>query len=276
MEAAKAKRPWMGRGWMLQYLLAGDPIFTAGRWDWWLSVEGIPEGPIPYLGFVSPSFDTEPVDLKDKIPVKFGRLTPDGAYRHLRGLLDKMGDSWGSLRFLMEWLAYGLGVEDEMPTGEPDESHEMLYREFQLPRLQAARADVFGRLFSENIGGGWNPNAFFPTPANVIECMVQMTMHDGMDKIDSVCDPCCGTGRMLLHASNYSVNLWGMDIDRMCVLATKINAALFMPWLIAPKLDRGIQDPDETSKTRVAQGHPPLPKQFRTEKNGQLLLFEEV
>lgn len=50
----------------------------------------------------------------------------------------------------------------------------------------------------------------------------------------SVMDPSVGTGRFLMYASNYSLNLYGQDIDRTCVMATKINAYLYMPWLIRP------------------------------------------
>ncbi len=42
------------------------------------------------------------------------------------------------------------------------------------------------------------------------------------------------SGRMLLHASNYSLNLWGQDIDPLAVAMCKINGALYAPWLTFP------------------------------------------
>ena len=50
----------------------------------------------------------------------------------------------------------------------------------------------------------------------------------------SVCDPCVGSGRMLLHASNLSLNLWGQDIDSLAIAMCKINGALYAPWLSFP------------------------------------------
>ena len=39
---------------------------------------------------------------------------------------------------------------------------------------------------------------------------------------------------MLLAGSNYSMRLFGMDIDYLCVLITKINLALYAPWFYIP------------------------------------------
>jgi hypothetical protein len=43
-----------------------------------------------------------------------------------------------------------------------------------------------------------------------------------------------GSGRMLLHASNFSFNLWGQDIDPLTIAMCKINGALYAPWLAFP------------------------------------------
>jgi len=279
MQSTAQAQPWKEKGWLLPYLLGLDPMLTAGRNEWWFSCDGIPEGPIPQIRFRSPSDDSVAEDHRD-LPHKGKEpLTPAGACDHLRRMITQMYESgWSGLRFFMEWLAFGLGLEAEPPRGQPEKTEEMLYREFDLGILMAARADVFGRLYSENTGKGvWNPNAFYPTPHTVVEAMVNMVMHDiGDAKTKSVCDPCVGTGRMLMHASNYSVNLWGMDIDRLCVMATRINAAMFFPWAVWPKVDRGMPSAEEVSKLREDQGHPPLPAKFKANKQGQLTLFEEV
>ena len=44
-------------------------------------------------------------------------------------------------------------------------------------------------------------------------------------------DPCCGTGIMLLYASNHSLNLYGNDISPLLVKMAKINAFIYIPWL---------------------------------------------
>jgi hypothetical protein len=50
-------------------------------------------------------------------------------------------------------------------------------------------------------------------------------------------DPCVGSGCMLLHASNFSMNLWEQDIDRLAIAMCKINGALYAPWLAFPLPD---------------------------------------
>jgi hypothetical protein len=53
-------------------------------------------------------------------------------------------------------------------------------------------------------------------------------------RLQTVLDPCVGTGRMLLHASNFSYCLYGCDIDPLVAMITRINGALYAPWLTFP------------------------------------------
>jgi hypothetical protein len=39
---------------------------------------------------------------------------------------------------------------------------------------------------------------------------------------------------MLMHASNLSVCLYGMDIDPLVCLISRVNGALYVPWLSFP------------------------------------------
>ena len=69
--------------------------------------------------------------------------------------------------------------------------------------------------------------------------MVRMLLHDTVkDSRDprtlSFEDPCVGSGRMLLHASNMSLSLRGQDIDPLAISMCKINGALYAPWLSFP------------------------------------------
>ena len=52
----------------------------------------------------------------------------------------------------------------------------------------------------------------------------------------TVCDSCVGTERLLLHASNFSLRLCGVDLDAMlCLcLATLVNGFVLAPWLVKP------------------------------------------
>jgi hypothetical protein len=222
------------RAWLAPYLVVGDNTFGVGRLNWWLgasdNVSAIPAGDIPQIHFQS----TGSAQVRPGLPtISSEHLSPMGARKHIDRIINKLGGSWEAALYLVRWLHWGLGLcpRDAERPREPYEGWaDTLYRDFKLGVLQAADSDVLGGIFAERHGAGWNPHSFYPTPHPVCECMVQMTMADGMTKVSSVCDPCVGTGRFLLHASNYSVNLWGMDIDEMMVMVCAINLAIYAPW----------------------------------------------
>ena len=223
------------RAWLVPYLLAGDTIFGSGRLAWWLDGLGsndIPAGEIPRINFQGVGSSA----VRSGLPtmgIGGEQLSPMGARKHIDRIINKLGGSWEGALYLVRWLHWGLGLCRD-GSERPREPHEgwadILYRAFKLGVLQAADSDVLGGIFAERHGAGWNPFSFYPTPHPVCETMVQMTMVGDMNKVSSVCDPCVGTGRFLLHASNYSVNLWGMDIDEMMVMVCAINLAIYAPW----------------------------------------------
>jgi hypothetical protein len=52
--------------------------------------------------------------------------------------------------------------------------------------------------------------------------------------LEEIRDPAIGTDRMLLHNFNYSLRLFGDDIDRDVLRTAEINGALDVPWLVRP------------------------------------------
>lgn len=288
-----AARPTSQRGWLVQYLVQGDDCLWHGRMYWWFrAARGeLPDDPIPQIAWRDVGDRAVRPELKE-MSAHFERqykggppLSADGARKHLEWLISRMGGGWEALLYLVRWLAWGLAVnhEDGRPRaygGATEEWDEILYRDFHLGRLQAADADVLGFLLSKHRGKGWNPHAYFPTSMNVCQCMAQIVMHDVDGKLDdgrdarmaSVFDPCVGTGRMLLAASNFSVNLYGMDIDPTMVDACAVNLALYAPWGVYmtsahrevlgrpwPSIaadQRAIEAMDEERQSR---GRPPLP-----------------
>lgn len=58
--------------------------------------------------------------------------------------------------------------------------------------------------------------------------MTQLVSGDEMKPAERVCDPCCGSGRMLLSAAmiNRNRTFVGQDVDLRCVRMTAINLAL--------------------------------------------------
>lgn len=233
--------PYHYRGWLMPYVRMicqshPDVPDRHSYLDRVLADGVFPDDPIPRIEFEHPNRDV----MKGIDAILYGmtRYSP-----------------WESFRRLVEVMAYGLGVAMDMPEIS-DEEHEHIYRTLDIGPWLLHPSDYLGAYICQQRGNSkWNPNAFYPTPHNVCEAMVGMQMSDGsgIDKrAMSVCDPCMGTGRMLMHASNHSMSLYGQDIDPFAVLCTKVNGALYMPWLIYPPkeaIDR------ERSLIRYRCGH---------------------
>ncbi len=217
------------RCFLLPTLLSTDLRLT-GRWDYltdcWKS-GALPDAPIPPLHFLS---------VPDKTVWKMLTAALDAIPRH--------GSSWQgwssstNFRFFLEWMLYGLHHPGQPePPMEPvgcEGASDRLHEVFDLALLMQHPYDYFGELLSQNAYG--KKQGFFPTPHHVCEMMVRMTMgfEERDTRILTVCDPCVGTGRLLLHASNFSMRLYGMDIDPLLCQATLVNGYLYAPWLVRP------------------------------------------
>lgn len=217
--------PWEYKGWNLPYVIGIHEAGLCGnRWGYLLQT--LETGKLP----------AEPIPK-----VQFGERD-----KAVMSLLDQwtrlvgwdMG-GWSDWSRLLEWLGWSLGLTAEPPRLSP-EVNEKLYRTVNLGPMLQNPYDYLGAWVSEHKATGWNPTAFYPTPHQIVKLMVAMTMHDMAreDERDprtlSVCDPCVGSGRMLLEAANMSLNLFGCDIDPMICLVCKINGALYAPWMIRP------------------------------------------
>jgi hypothetical protein len=197
--------PWQYRGWLLwQVQLADHHPKLPHRWDHYLRTfesGHLLDDPIPEIRFVA-------------CPSDNGRKMIEKCL----GFISYRESPWSAFNRFVDWLAWGLAVSGEMP--EFDETtQESLYRTFNLEPLLLEPHDYLGTMLAERRSGGWNPHAFFPTPHHVTEFMVQITLggraqEDKRElRLQTVLDPCVGTGRMLLHASNFSYCLYGCDID---------------------------------------------------------------
>lgn len=95
--------------------------------------------------------------------------------------------------------------------------------------MEETRQDVLGDLFQGAITYG--EAGQFLTPDSITQLMAEMTLGEvGMERLESrtVCDPCCGSGRMLLAVADRQPH-WefiGQDVDLRCVRMTAINLAL--------------------------------------------------
>jgi hypothetical protein len=221
-----AAPPWRYRGWLLHYVMLAHELCpdVPDRWGYLLSIleaGELPAAPIPQLQFDHPNAEVlrSLERIVERIAVRYG--------------------AWTGLGLLVRFLNHGLatGLEgDGYPTELAEADAEELYRTFDALPLLRHPADYLGTIVSTWRGtGSWNPTAFYPTPHPVVEAMVQMQMADAGDaRRLSVCDPCLGTGRMLLHASNHSLFLFGQDIDAFVLRIALFNGAMYAPWMVRP------------------------------------------
>ena len=86
--------------------------------------------------------------------------------------------------------------------------------------------DCLGDMFMDNRSHGSNSQFF--TPENFCEFMAGITDNQG----ESVCDPTCGSGRLLLKGlansrkHDLEPRLYGCDLDHRCVRMTLLNLCL--------------------------------------------------
>ncbi|MCB9059048.1 MAG: SAM-dependent DNA methyltransferase [Calditrichae bacterium] len=206
------------KGWLLPYLLALDDMFFK-RWNYWLETcisNTIPEQAIPYIPF--------------KPAVSYPKRE---VFKNIIKCLDYERYTSSSLEHFVDWLLWGFNQGEHFPaiSGKVD---DFWYRTFNLGLFYSEPADHWPDIYLE-VKGSKNSNGFFPTPATVVEMMVRMTMGDSPQhhhKHKSVLDPCCGTGVMLLYASNYSLNLYGQDISLLLTKIATINAFIYIPWMV--------------------------------------------
>lgn len=223
--------PWHYRGWLLfQVQMADNHPGATGRWDHYLrTLEAghLLDEPIPQVQFAA---TPSPAGMK-----MLQKCVDLLAYRE---------SHWSAFESLVQWLAWGLAVSRRTPQLE-EATSEALYRGFNFEPLLLEPHDYLGHLLSERRGKGWNPHAYYPTPHAVCELMAQITFDKGDSservqngsgdpRLQLIDEPAAGTGRMLLHASNFSYRLYGMDIDPLAVTICLCNGAFYAPWLTFP------------------------------------------
>jgi len=213
-------------GWLIPYLLGLDEMFY-GRWNYWLRAldkDRIPNEPIPMIRF-------QPV------------MTYPGhsVLKNLNDCINYASHSHSNVvEKFVDWLLWGFHYKGVSFPGIDEKTDDYWYRTFNLGLFYQEPGDYMAELAqNHNVGTG---AGFFATPMSVVEMMVKMTMGDEprpFHKVKSVLDPCCGTGGMLLCASNYSLNLYGSDINPLLCKMAMVNAFIYMPWMVCrPKNSR--------------------------------------
>jgi hypothetical protein len=252
----------MKPGWLLPYLLALDTLDAPeqnyrghGRWAYWMDActRGVvPEGPIPQI-----RFRHQPDREDSKHVQEVLRIYVNQGYWY--------DDAWLAL---VRWLLHGFGREDlgDDVARIPPQVRNAWYERFNLGILLRSPIDwsayvIQGGLPAMKSGQhrwAWS-TGFFSTPMDICEMMALMTFGTGdpeMTKLQTVCDPCCGTGSMLLAASNYSLRLYGSDIVPDLCLCAELNGWLWAPWLVY--MPRWMRDLFDARSERPAPAVAPI------------------
>jgi len=206
------------KGWLIPYLLGLDNMFYK-RWEYWTRIclsDRLDPDPIPFVHF-QPSHTYQQKQV----------------YKNITKCLDYTRSVSNPLEAFIDWLLWGFNQGEKFPAIS-DKEDDFWYRTFNMGLFYLEPADHWGDLASEYIGRN-NALGFFATPGSVVEMIVRMTFggepkHE--HKTMSVCDSCCGTGNMLLYASNYSFNLYGVDISHLLTKIAKVNGFIYVPWLV--------------------------------------------
>ena len=243
-------------GWMLPYLF---PLETMawGRWDYLAEAilnQQLPNRQIPQIEWSPEHGERSPG--RQMFEKSLDCITRSGDWRGWSG--------WTYFDYFLDWLLYAFGDSRQttLPTisAECEGASERLYQIFNLEPAIAYPHDYLGDILAENNFG--RRSGFFPTPMEVAATMVKLQMEEtGEDmRAKSVCDPALGTGRMLLAASNYSMNLYGNDVSLTVIKACLVNGYLYAPWMVrhpkfltrqsepAPTIEPNAQPPTTTEK----------------------------
>jgi len=178
-------------------------------------------------------------------------------FRHLvAAFTGPASGHWGATDYFSRWLeaCWSLlnavvdrnGFRATLDTYSVEEGAEFarIFFERYMPLAEAADwQDVLGPIWMDLSGGRQGHGQTF-TPWEVASCMAQVSVHDALPEIRrrhelgevfTVCDPCCGSGVMLLAFADAlrsvaggtqyhdTIRYYGQDIDRRCVWMTRIQ-----------------------------------------------------
>lgn len=218
----------LAHGWLFDYLIAID-AGTWNRWGYWSECiamwtfeRQLPDELIPFIGW-----QEQPNRQTMKMLEACLDAIADGGWR-----------GWGSFNnfnYFLDWVLYGLGDwrVRELPPEPTKGASDRLYQIFCLDAMLVFPYDYFGDILSENRHG--RHNGFFPTPLGICRMMAMMNFDKDEDqRLLTAYDGCLGTGRMLMAAGDYSLRLYGQDIDGTVIKAAMVNFYLYVPWAARP------------------------------------------
>jgi hypothetical protein len=230
------------KGWQLEQIVAIESIIR-GRWALWAAILANEDiGPpdvfkIPPLGLTSSRAGGETPDTPVELTPWQRRMigSRHEARSHWHKTLDFVTGRGVHLPQVFEWLlwAYGSASVERRPD-LPDAAEVAMYK-FEPQRMIAHACDWASDYAVDYYGRQKAGNAWFPTPVDI--CVLTTQMMTGADPDEdtralTINEPCCGTGVMLLAASDYSLDLSAQDVDRSMCLMCETQGYWYIPWLV--------------------------------------------
>lgn len=235
------------KGWLLfqVWMLSGTGGIHA-RWPYYfecLAAGRLPGRPIPPLNFDAPEA------AKARALKSLGKLT------------EKLGREHGygerAFNVLLDWIGFGLACDDDPCPDLPAATSAWLYQNFDLSLLLTAPHDTLGDMLEQFRGKTKRYQGFFLTHEHVCELMAALAVddYDGDLRVARVYEPAVGSARQLLQFSGLSHRLEGQDVDPVCTKISRVNGALFAPWLSFPLPDALLRAPVAADSPPVNEAH---------------------
>lgn len=233
--------PTLTHGWLVPGLIEADMCMWQ-RWRYWIECMergDLIDKPLPQVPWMSVSEASNPADKMLKACLN--AIPTHGSWKTWGG--------WQYFDYFLDWLLFAFGHpgQPEMPVTPLgcEGASDRLFQIFCLESLMAWPYDYWGNILADNKFG--RSEGFFPTPIDVVKLMaaVLFVSKDADYRRQRVLDPCLGTGRMLLVASNWSVCLHGQDINSTVIKSSLVSGYVWVPWLVKPFpfVDRDIINP---------------------------------
>ena len=232
-------------GWLAKYLGAIDAeLFN--RWEYWAYLQKTPSWLAVKL-MSSPFEEVKPEILKfiSEKPFPLIEFEKDTAVADwlysLISKISKVGDDsggWGSVEFFLDWCLFGFGhpLFPSLPEeGDYYQSaNQMLYQCFDLFPLMAHPHDYLGEILALlQSPMAKDTKKFYPTPMSVVQVMSALTCTED-DLTNSFAEFACGSGAIILGASNYHLSGMFRDKSRLFIKATLFQCFLYAPWFACP------------------------------------------